>query len=350
MTDSRVRVVHYLNQFFAGIGAEEQAGRPVEVRPGPVGPGRALQALLEDQGEVVATIIGGDNYVNEERDAAQAAIRSALTAWSPDVLVAGPAFNAGRYGLACNLTCRVAHDLDIPAVTGMYPENPGVSGERLHLVIVPTSDRPLDMQSALAVMTRLALKVARGETLGPAAAEGYLPRGLRIQGKREAPGSKRAVDMLVAKLNGQPFQTEVPIQVPERVAPASPIADLPAATIALVSTGGLIPKGNPDRQLNGNPARYFRYSVEGLPELIPQDWEAFHGGYFNGITSQNPNYICPLRQLRHLEAEGVIGTVFSSIFTMPGVATPVDKSKQFGAQLARELRDGGVDGAFLVAT
>ena len=34
MSDSKVRVVHYLNQFFAGIGGEEQAGHPVEARPG----------------------------------------------------------------------------------------------------------------------------------------------------------------------------------------------------------------------------------------------------------------------------------------------------------------------------
>jgi glycine reductase len=350
MTDSKVRVVHYLNQFFAGIGGEEQAGHPVEVRPGAAGPGRALQARLAGQGDIVATLIGGDSYVNEQREAAEAALRAALTEWRPDVLVAGPAFNAGRYGLACSLVCRIAHDLGVPAVTGMYPENPGLTGERLHMVAVPTSDRPLDMQVALAAMARLALKLGRDEALGPAAAEGYLPRGLRVFSQREAPGYQRALDMLVAKLNGQPFQTEVPIQVPERVAPAAPIADLRSAQIALVSTGGLIPKGNPERQLNGNPHRYYRYSVVDRSTLMPHDWEAFHGGYFNGTASENPNYICPLRHLRHLEAEGVIGGVFPDIFTMPGVATPVDKSMAFGDQLGTELREGGADGCFLVAT
>ena len=350
MSDSKVRVVHYLNQFFAGIGGEEQAGHPVEARAGAAGPGRAMQAQLAGQGDIVATLIGGDSYVNEEGKAAEAALRAALTEWQPDVLVAGPAFNAGRYGLACSLVCRIAHDLDIPAVTGMYPENPALAGERLHMVAVPTSDRPLDMQAALAAMARLALKLGRGEDLGPAEEEGYLPRGLRVFSQREAPGYQRALDMLVAKLNGRPFRTEVPIQVPERVDPAAPIADLPSAQIALVSLGGLIPKGNPERQLNGNPHRYYRYSVEGKSRLTPQDWEAFHGGYFNGTASENPNYICPLRHLRHLEAEGIIGGVFPDIFTMPGVATPVDKSKAFGDQLGTELREGGADACFLVAT
>ena len=42
-----VRVVHYLNQFFAGIGGEELANVAVRLIQGPVGPGRLLQTLLE---------------------------------------------------------------------------------------------------------------------------------------------------------------------------------------------------------------------------------------------------------------------------------------------------------------
>ncbi len=36
-----IRVVHYVNQFFGGIGGEERARTPLEVREGPLGPGRA---------------------------------------------------------------------------------------------------------------------------------------------------------------------------------------------------------------------------------------------------------------------------------------------------------------------
>ena len=43
-----LRVVHYVNQFFAGIGGEEQAHVGVSVRDGAVGPGRALQQSLGD--------------------------------------------------------------------------------------------------------------------------------------------------------------------------------------------------------------------------------------------------------------------------------------------------------------
>ena len=44
-----MRVVHYLNQFFGGIGAEEQAGMGLEARDGAVGPGKLLEQLLGER-------------------------------------------------------------------------------------------------------------------------------------------------------------------------------------------------------------------------------------------------------------------------------------------------------------
>jgi glycine reductase len=60
-----MRVVHYLNQFFGGIGAEEQAGTPLEARDAAVGPGKLLEQLLGDGSQVVMTLICGDNYAVE---------------------------------------------------------------------------------------------------------------------------------------------------------------------------------------------------------------------------------------------------------------------------------------------
>ena len=61
----KLRVVHYLNQFFGQIGGEDQAGVGPQVKEGPVGPGRAAQEALKGRGEVVATAICGDNYFAE---------------------------------------------------------------------------------------------------------------------------------------------------------------------------------------------------------------------------------------------------------------------------------------------
>ena len=40
---AKLKVVHYINQFFANIGGEEMAHVPAEKRAGHVGPGMGLQ-------------------------------------------------------------------------------------------------------------------------------------------------------------------------------------------------------------------------------------------------------------------------------------------------------------------
>ena len=46
-----LRVVHYLNQFFGGIGGEDKASERPQIRNGAVGPGRVLQETLKERGE-----------------------------------------------------------------------------------------------------------------------------------------------------------------------------------------------------------------------------------------------------------------------------------------------------------
>jgi glycine reductase complex component B subunit gamma len=59
-----VRAVHYLNQFFAGLGGEEAAETPPTRLDGPVGPGRGLAAELQGI-EIAATLACGDDYFDE---------------------------------------------------------------------------------------------------------------------------------------------------------------------------------------------------------------------------------------------------------------------------------------------
>ena len=114
-----LRVVHYVNQFFGGIGGEEQAHVGVTVKAGAVGPGRALEAALGDGARVDATIVCGDNFASEQVEQVSRAIAGALDRLKPDVLVAGPAFASGRYGLACVLACQVARSRGVAAITAM---------------------------------------------------------------------------------------------------------------------------------------------------------------------------------------------------------------------------------------
>lgn len=348
--ESELRAVHYVNQFFAGIGGEAAAGTPVQVRREPVGAGRALAAALGAHARIVATVIAGDNYFSDEREQARAAVRDALRELAPDVVIAGPAFAAGRYGIACAEVCRIAGAEGIPAVTAMHPGAPGVLMYRREVLIVPTSASAADMPAALGPLARLAVKVGRRQPLGPAEVEGYLPRGYRKSGERAEPGYKRALDMLEAKLAGRPYASEVPYVAPEVVPPAPPLRDLADAQIALVTTGGLVPKGNPDGQTSGNARRYFRYPIGQLETLRPGEWEAYHVGYFTHLVDRNPNYVLPLGYMRELEKAGVIGALHPWAYTLPGVSTPVAAARRLGEGIAAQLRDGQVGGCLLVST
>ncbi len=345
-----LKVVHFVNQFFGGIGGEEQANRPVTSVVGPIGPGRPLQRVMGTEAAILGTIICGDNYASESTDATLAEVRRLLELLGPDVVIAGPAFDAGRYGLACGMVGKLAADMGIPAVTAMHPENPGVQTYRRDVTILPTGASGTDMQRDVSALAAMALKLGRGDALGSPTEEGYISHGIRELTTRGQPGFVRALDMLTAKLRSEPFESEVPYHKPESVEPAPPVTDLSNAKFGLISTGGLIPKGNPDRQTSGNPDRYYTYSVEGMQALTGDDWEAFHGGYYNQIASDNPNYILPLSFMRQFEADGVVGSLHTELFTMPGVGTPVEKSRRMGELMAREIADAGIDACILVAT
>ena len=346
-----LRVVHYLNQFFGGIGAEEHANIPLQVEEGAVGPGRAVQQMLGGRGTVVATFVCGDNYFVEEGEQAAVAARQALEHYAPDLVLAGPAFDAGRYGVACAQMCAVAKEAGVPAVTGMYPENPGYTTFRRELVCVPTGTRATEMQAILTRMIELGVKLARGEELGPAAKEGYLPTGLRKSVVSQQPGWERAIDMLEARVHERPYASEVLLQQYETVPPPPPVKDLGQVTLGLVTSGGLVPRGNPDGQVSGFAQEAFRYSIEGQKALSTEDWESVHGGFNPHIlNTKKPSYVLPLPVLRELEAEGKIGAIYPYFFSTVGNGTAVSQAKQMGAQIAQEFKRAQIRAALLVAT
>ena len=142
---SQFNVIYCLNQFFGGLGGEEKASLPPELVKGPKGPGVLLQKLFPDL-LISDTLIFGDNYVAENTTSSIQEILALMepcfslsTAQKPDLLLAGPAFNAGRYGLACGALCTGVRDhFGIPVITAMYPENPAVDEYRRDITIVKT--------------------------------------------------------------------------------------------------------------------------------------------------------------------------------------------------------------------
>ncbi len=146
-----LQVVHFINAFYGGLGGEEAAQTAIHLQEGAVGPGRLLAQHLGEQGEVSATIICGDGYVAEHEDEVADWVQARLETLQPDVLIAGPAFRSGRYGLACGRVCQTAERMGIPAVTGMHVENPGSDlyrGE--HLYIIETEASAVGMPQARA--------------------------------------------------------------------------------------------------------------------------------------------------------------------------------------------------------
>jgi len=198
-----IRVVHYLNQFFGGVGGEDKADVGPQVRSGPIGPGRALQRALGGQGEVVATVICGDNYFAEKMERASEEVVQLFSSYRADVLIAGPAFDSGRYGIACGAVCKAAENrLGIPAVTGMHEENPGVDLFSRNVYIVKTGETVAGMAEAISRMVGMALKLATNQDVGGPSEGGYFSRGLLVNVMAETTGAERVVSMLLAKLTG----------------------------------------------------------------------------------------------------------------------------------------------------
>ncbi len=159
-----MRVVHYLNQFFGGLGGEEHAGTGLEIRDGAVGPGKLLEQLFGSDCQVVMTLVCGDNYAVENQEALTPAVLEKTRAAHADLFVAGPCFMAGRYGMAAGALCAaVQATLNIPVITAMAAENPGADLYREFMYIVDSGDNGAKMREVLTRMAALAQKLMRHE-------------------------------------------------------------------------------------------------------------------------------------------------------------------------------------------
>lgn len=349
---AKIKVVHYINQFFAQIGGEEKADYPAEIRVGEiVGPGMALTASFKDEAEIIATIVCGDSYFNENLEKAKADILAMVKEQAPDVFVAGPAFNAGRYGVACaTIAAAVQEELGIPAITGMYVENPGADMFKNQVYMIATKNNAAGMRDAVSKMAPLALKLAKGEPIGASAEEGYMPNGIRVNFFEKERGSQRAVKMLLKKLNGKPYETEYPMPDFDRVDPNPAVKDLAHAKIALVTSGGIVPKGNPDHIESSSASHYGEYDITGVYDLTEETYETAHGGYDPVYANKDSDRVLPVDVLRDLEKEGVIGELHNKFYTTVGNGTAVANAKAFAAEFSQKLLADGVDAVILTST
>lgn len=347
---SKLRVVHYINQFFAQIGGEEMAHIPPEKRDGPIGPGLAFKAQFGDEAEIVATIICGDSYFNENLDTVTKTILEMVKEEQPDLFIAGPAFNAGRYGVACGSIAKVVQKSGIPSITGMYIENPGADMFKQDIYIISTKNNAAGMRSAVKDMAPLGLKLARNEKIGASIEEGYIPNGVRVNFFEKERGSQRAVKMLLQKLAGKEFVTEYPMPTFDRVEPQAPVEDITKAKIAIVTSGGIVPKGNPDRIESSSASKFGKYDIDGVNDLTAETYETAHGGYDPTYANKDADRVIPVDVLRQYEKEGRIGQLNRYFYSTVGNGTAVASAKKFGAEIAKDLISQNVSAVILTST
>ncbi len=348
----KAKVVHVLNQFFGGIGGEDQADTSPFVKAGPVGPGNLLQQLLQGEAEILATLIAGDNFVAEDVERALAQGLRLLEPLDPDLVIAGPAFNSGRYGIACGAICRAVQErFRIPVLTGMHAANPAVPLYAKDVYILETAASAAGMKEAITNMAAFALKLLKGSEPGPPDAEGYFPRGIRRNIFVDRLGADRAVELLLKKLKGEPFHTELPLPAVETIPPAPPIRDLSTATIVLVTEGGIVPKENPDRIEPSMATRFGRYRIADVEDLTPVDFAVSHGGYDNRFASEDPDRVLPLDAAKALEREAVFGRLHPYYYVTAGNATAVDRARRFAQEILGDLKEiEGEVGILLTST
>src|SRR5215510_1104810 len=317
-----MKVLHYLNQFFAGIGGEEKAGQEVLFIPRAVGVGSAIENNLKDRGIEYATLACGDNYFHEEEEKALTMIRATLEQFRPDLFLAGPAFNAGRYGLACAKVCSwVRENWHIPAITGMHEDNPGTKEIGRHVLVIQTGASAASMQESLKRFSLLIERLlARDENaVANFRAEYCLAIPRRFTVRSPAPDYVRAADLLLAKLNGEPHESEIP-QIEAKQHP------IPNLTVDL------------------------KDAIEGREKLRQGECEAKHTGYDTSTVDKDPDRIVPLDAMRILEKSKRFKKLYDHYFVTTGTGAMPSKMEEIGAGIADELTSSGVGAVILTAT
>jgi glycine reductase len=207
------------------------------------------------------------------------------------------------------------------------------------------------MQAALGAIAAVGERLVAGEGLRPAADDGRIPMGYRKTWPAGSPAGNRAVAMLVAKLRGEPYRTEVELpKQAEPVPPAPPVMDLSTAVVALVTEGGLVPEDNPDHIESSSATRWARYPLADLERNQGPRFRSIHAGYDSQWVDADPDRMVPVDALRALAAEGAIGGVHEWFYATTGTGTTVAHAERMGSEIAKQLLADGVQAVIATST
>jgi betaine reductase len=232
----------------------------------------------------------------------------------------------------------------------MSEENPGVDLYRESLHIIDSGSNPAKMREVLSKMAGLGKKLAQKTVIGSPAEEGYLRRGLLRDQVVEQTAARRLVDMLLAKLNGKPFESEMLPVAFEPIPMPAAIKDLSQARVMLITDGGLVPKGNPDRIQGTAATRWGAYNIAGRDDLRGEEYEISHGGYDARFVQEDPDRLVPLDAMREMEKRGVIGKLHDEFISTSGRVNPLSNTRRLGREMAQKVKREGVDAVILTST
>jgi glycine reductase len=347
----KIKVVYYINQFFGQEGGEESASIGIKVHEGAFGLAQSFADAYGEDCEVLATIVCGDNYIAEKLEEVTAEIVEIIAGYDPDLFVAGPAYGAGRYGVACGSLCdSVTQKLGIHVITAMNEINPGVQLYRKDIYILETGTNARTMHKDIVRMAGFAKKLINKEQLAAPDVEGYFARGYKKNIRAEKQPAERAVDMLLDKFYGRDFKSEIPLPVTENIKKPAAIPDLSKITIALATDGGLYPAGNPDNMPTANADHFCAYDIFGIDSLKQGDWVIRHNGYDNTYSNADPNRLVPVDSMRSLEKEGFIGKLYDKFMATTGLIATVENATKTGKQMVQYVKDHNIDAVVLTST
>ena len=350
-------IIVYINQFFGGFGGEDKAELEPQFIEGVYRESKPLPSIQYQNltnYTVSHTIICGDNYISSNSDKAIETILDFLSDKKFDLFIAGPAFQAGRYGVACGSLAKAIQDkFGVLALTSMHQENPGVDMFKKEVIIFKGGHSAGSIRKDIPNLAKYAKKILNNEKLLSADEEGYFARGIRKQVFIDEAASDRAVDMLINKVNNQPFQTELPIPKIEKIPVAKPIKNLATATIALVTTSGVVPVGNPDKIQSASATRWGSYDVEkydSLPNRNAKGFMTIHAGYDPSAGDEDPNILLPWDALKRYEKEGKIKKAFDRFYSTVGTGTTQKEAARMAQEIIEKLKQNHVNGVLMTST
>ncbi len=346
------KVLHYVNQFFAGIGGEKDANFKPTLIVNELPPvSLQLNDALENA-QVVATIVCGDNYYGENIEKAEETILEMVKDINFDYIIAGPAFRAGRYGVACGgIAKKVAEKYNAIPIVSMNDENPGVEMWKKDMYVLKGGPSARSMKDNVKALANACDKLIKENSLGPAKTGNFFERGIRhIDFTEIEPASKRAVDMIVAKIKGAPFTTELPIPKSDMVPIAPSIKDISKIKVALVTSGGIVPKDNPDKIQSASATRWGKYNISNDDRLSNDIYKTIHAGYDPAAADDDPNRVVPLDVLKDMQKEGIIGSIDEYFYSTVGTGTTENEAKRMGLEIAEILKNNNVDAVLLTST